>query len=98
MTPCPMFQDNCRFLSIEHLFVPYSPLTENPKTSRLETGATQIRKEPLGCFCNNVGGWVSDLTYCPARWGLRGVATVGVVADGTGSYLCPQYLFPQEDV
>lgn len=95
---CPMFHDDCRFLSEEHLFIPYAPMVTNPKTGRLEPGATQIRKEALGCSCNNIGGWVKDLKYCPARWALRGVATSGIVADGTGKYLWSQYLLPQEVV
>lgn len=80
---------NCRFLSQEHLFVPYSTLVENPKTKRLCVGTTGIKKEPVGIYCNNVSDWVSNLTFCPARWALHGVASSGCVADGTGVYVEP---------
>jgi hypothetical protein len=80
---------HCRFCSQEHLFVPYSTLVENPATKRLCVGSTGIKKEMIGFFCNNISDWVSNLKYCPARWGLHGVASSGCVADGTGSYVEP---------
>jgi hypothetical protein len=83
---CPQFNTPCRFCSIEHLYIPYAPLIENPKTNRLEAGATAIRKEALGEWCNNISQWVRELRYCPARWGLYGVATSGIRADGCGEY------------
>lgn len=83
---CTMFLDNCRFCSHEHHYIPYTPLVENKKTMRLEIGATNIRKELIGEFCNNIGGWVQDLKYCPARWGLYGIATTGYLSDGCGVY------------
>lgn len=83
---CPMFKDDCRFCSHESLLVPYTKLEQNPKTKRLEPTGNHIDRVPLGEYCNNGCGWVKDLKYCPARWGLRGVATAGVVADGCGVY------------
>lgn len=95
---CPFFNDNCRFCSHEHLIVPYARLIENTKTKRLEPGATEHMPVPLGAFCNNVGVWVSDLKYCPARWALAN-SHHGVLADGTGCYpdsqivMAPSILF-----
>ena len=99
MNQCPMFQDNCRFCSHEHLFVPYAPLVENPQTTRLVVGLTAIRKELVGEMCNNISQWVKDLNYCPARWGLYGVASTGIRADGTGLYSdnYGQSTIPRED-
>ena len=90
---CPLFNDtNCRFLSLEHRFIPITTLVENPKTKRLEPGATTIKTELVGEMCNNVSKWVKDLKYCSGRWGLYGVASSGVRADGCGTYLDSQVI------
>jgi len=87
MNPCSLFKDPaCRFCSHEHSYIPYAPLVENKKTGRLEPGATEIRKELIGEFCNNICQWVRNLSYCPARWGLRSVPPSGNRAAGCGMY------------
>ena len=71
MAVCEMINGECRFCSNEQRFVPFTKLVEDPKTKRLILGATDIRKETIGLRCNNDGNkMVSELHYCPARWGL----------------------------
>jgi hypothetical protein len=99
---CPMFQDECRFCSHEHMIVPYAPLVEDPRSKRLIAGPVEHRKEPIGYWCNNVSEWVEHLRYCPARWGLVGSVNrlVGCArADGCGVYpdAYGQSLIPRED-
>ena len=96
---CPMFQDQCRFCSNETLRVPYTHLITNPKTKRLEAGAIAIREVSLGTWCNNISQWVSELRYCPGRWGLYGIQSSGVRADGCGVYsdTYGQSQIPKED-
>jgi hypothetical protein len=100
---CPMFETpNCRFFSFETQIIPYAPMIEDPRTGRLQHGSIMHKKvmAGTGCFCNNVGSWVSELTYCPARWALHGVASSGRVADGTGVYtepvVVPSILFRED--
>lgn len=98
---CPLFNDaNCRFLSQERQFIPITALIENPKTKRLELGATCIKTEVVGAMCNNISQWVKDLKYCPARWGLHSVPATGMKADGCGTYSDSygQSLIPQDDI
>lgn len=83
---CSMFQGDCRFCSHEHSYIPYTPLVENKKTMRLEISATNIKMVLLGEWCNNISQWVRELRYCPARWGLHGVPSVGIRAEGCGEY------------
>ena len=87
---CPLFNDpDCRFCNGEMRIIPYSPLVE--KNGRLVPGLIEHRKELIGEMCNNVSQWVTDLKYCPARWGLYR-ASVGVRADGCGTYKDSQVL------
>jgi hypothetical protein len=97
---CPMFQDDCRFCSHEHMIVPYAPLIEDPRSKRLIAGPVEHRKEPVGFWCNNVSEWVEHLRYCPARWGLHSVTSSGQRAGGCGVYpdAYGQSLIPREDV
>ena len=94
---CPMFGDSCRFASHEHLIIPFAPLLPDPRTGRLVVGSVQHKKEMIGEMCNNIGGWVHDLHYCPARWGLHSVMSTGIRADGCGEYKDDQTL-PAEDI
>ena len=82
---CPMFGDSCRFASHEHLIIPFAPLLPDPRTGRLVAGSVQHKKEMIGEYCNQAG-WVKDLHYCPARWGLHSVMSTGIRADGCGTY------------
>lgn len=97
---CSMFKDDCRFCSHEHQYIPYAPLVENQKTLRLEVGITNIRKELIGEWCNNISDWIEKLSYCPARWGLYGVPAIGLRADGCGVYsdTYGQSQIPQDDI
>ena len=81
-----MFGDSCRFASHEHLIIPFAPLLPDPRTGRLVAGSVQHKKEMIGTYCNNLSSWVRDLKYCPARWGLTRVPSVGIRADGCGEY------------
>ena len=80
-----MFGDSCRFASEECLIIPFAPLLPDPRTGRLVAGSVQHKKEMIGEYCNQMG-WVRDLHYCPARWGLTRVPSVGIRADGCGTY------------
>jgi len=84
---CPMFNTpNCRFLSHEHIIVPYAPLLEDPKSKRLIAGSVAYRKEPIGLLCNNDGEWVTEhKKLCPARWGLTR-HNMGCRVPGCGVY------------
>ena len=82
---CPMFQTQCRFCSHEHHTIPFARLVEDPRTKRLIAGPIEHRRELIDIWCNNVGNWVKDLNWCPARWGLYR-NPIGIRADGCGEY------------
>ena len=94
---CPMFQDDCRFCSHENLIIPFSPLIE--KNGRLVPGLVEHKKELIGEMCNNESKFVTDLKYCPARWGLVGRGNNGARYEGSGTYSDSygQSLIPRED-
>ena len=78
MTVCPMFGDECRHCSAEKSVTGvYTIVEKNPNTHLFipkGRGRTTIE---LGAYCNNIGQWVRDLHYCPARWALhRGIVPI----------------------
>lgn len=68
---CPMFGEACRHCSMEHTTRPFTKIVKDPNTKLFKPIGLGNTKVPLGEYCNNVGAWVRDLHYCPARWALR---------------------------
>ena len=72
---CPMFGDLCRHCSHEK--------ARSGNFTKIEFNLTTKRYDPkglghniidLGAYCNNIGAYVQDLHYCPARRALhRGI-------------------------
>ena len=75
---CPLFDEECRFLSQERTTRPYTRIEKDPTTKMYKPVGMGSRKVILGLMCNNAplgkSGWVDELKYCPSRWArYRGV-------------------------
>ena len=86
MIACPMFNDtDCRFASLETRYSAYTGI----KMQDHHYVPTKVgyKQNVIGVRCNNDGTkMVSDIHYCPARWGLHSVTSTGIRADGCGEY------------
>lgn len=67
---CSMYGTPCRHCSIDRSFRPHTKLVKDPVTKLYKPNGQGVTIVVLGEYCNNVGEWVKDLHYCPARWAL----------------------------
>lgn len=71
---CPMFGDVCRHCSPTIEVRPYTKIERDSRTGLYVQKGIGKNFVDLGLYCNNIGAYVNDLHYCPARWALhRGV-------------------------
>jgi hypothetical protein len=68
-----MFGDDCRFCSHEKSVSGVYTKIEKVNGVYTPVGRGRTTTE-MGEYCNNIGTWVKDMHYCPARWTMyRGV-------------------------
>jgi hypothetical protein len=66
-----MFGDDCRHCSRERTTTgEFTKIEKDPKTRVFVPKGRGRKVVDLGAYCNNVGKFVEDLHYCPARWSL----------------------------
>lgn len=65
---CPMFNEPCRFCSIEKASGQYTICKREPLTGFLIGIGMAHGTLILGAYCSNIGKWVEDMHYCPKKW------------------------------
>jgi hypothetical protein len=69
---CEMFGDKCRHCSNDAISVhPFTKLRKNEKTGLFDAIGSGCVRTVYKQRCNNGGGIIEEMRYCPARWALR---------------------------
>lgn len=87
---CPMFNEKCRFCSIEYTTRSFTRVEKDPRTGLFKPIGQGTKRVEIGDYCNNhpIGhtGWIADMHVCPRRYALAAPGTrylnLGVVLSG----------------